>query len=171
MFIHALGVNTMKKIVYILITIILTSCSSSESIELKSNKAISETFNDSEIKDLQIIFDFFNQQICDSKNLNKDLLNECYEKYCSEIREQQKTENEFNPKVNFEKQLEMYKKGDSVSGRSLTKKKISRPHTFVWEKIFRPARSAKKFLDPLFQSGRILMKIGQIFKIRKNLGS
>ena len=99
----------MKKIIYIIITVILTSCSTSESIELKSNKTISETFNESEINDLQIIFDFFNGQICDSNKLDYNSLNECYEKYCSEIREQQKTENQFNPKVDFEQQLEMYK--------------------------------------------------------------
>ena len=91
---------------------ILISCTSSKSTELKSNKTISETFNKSEIKDLQIIFDFFNGQICDSKKLNTNSLNECYEKYCSEIREQQKTEYEFNPKVNFEQQLEIYKQID-----------------------------------------------------------
>ena len=100
----------MKKIIYIIISTILISCSTSESIELKSNKTISETFNESEIKDLQIIFDFFNGQICDSKKMDYDSLNECYEKYCSEIRKQQKTENEFNPKVDFEQQLEMYKR-------------------------------------------------------------
>tara|TARA_R110001583_G_scaffold195006_1_gene368456 strand:+ start:231 stop:677 length:447 start_codon:yes stop_codon:yes gene_type:complete len=44
--------------------------------------------------------------------MNKDLLNECYEKYCSEIREQYKVEYEFNPKVNFKQQLEMYNKID-----------------------------------------------------------
>ena len=100
----------MKKIIYIIISTILISCSTSESIELKSNKTISETFNESEIKDLQIIFDFFNGQICDSKKMDYDSLNECYEKYCSEIRKQQKLGNEFNIKVNFEQQIEMYKK-------------------------------------------------------------
>ena len=101
---------TMKNIVNIIILTILISCASSKSTELKSNKTISKVFNKSEVKDLQIIFDFFNAQICDSKKMNKDLLNECYEKYCSEIKEQQETEYEFRSKVNFKEQLEMYEK-------------------------------------------------------------
>jgi len=91
----------------------------SKSIELKSNKTISETFNESEINDLQIIFDFFNGQICDSNKLDYYSLNECYEKYCSEIREQQKTENEFNPKLDFEQQLEMYKQIDKSTFKEI----------------------------------------------------
>jgi len=86
---------------------------------LKSNKTISETFNESEINDLQIIFDFFNGQICDSNKLDYNSLNECYEKYCSKIREQQKTENEFNPKVDFEQQLGMYKQIDKSTFKEI----------------------------------------------------
>jgi len=82
---------------------------------LKSNKTISETFNASEINDLQIILDFFNGQICDSKNRSYNSLNQCYEKYCLEIREQQKIENGFNSKIDFEQQLEMYKRLNSKS--------------------------------------------------------
>ncbi len=95
---------------------------------MKLNKTISETFNKSEIKDLQIIFDFFNEQICDSKELNKDSLNECYEKYCSEIRKQQKTEYEFNTRVNFEQQLEMYKQIDKSTFKEIWYFQQSWPH-------------------------------------------
>ncbi len=89
---------------------ILISCTSSKSTELKSNKTISETFNESEIKDLQIIFDFFNGQICDAKNSNNDSLNKCYEKYCSEIKSEMNLKGGFNPKIDYKKQLELYEK-------------------------------------------------------------
>jgi len=95
------------------------SCSTSESTDLKSNKTISETFNESEIKDLQIIFDFFNNQICNSKKLNNESLNECYEIYCYEIREQRKTGFNFNSKIDFEKQLEMYKRIDKSTFKEI----------------------------------------------------
>ena len=109
----------MKKIIYIIISTILISCSTSENLELKSNKTISDTFNESEINDLQIIFDFFNGEICDSKKLNNESLNECYEKYCYEIREQRKIGFNFNSKIDFEKQLEMYKRIDQSTFKEI----------------------------------------------------
>ena len=111
----------MKKIIYIIILTILISCSTSEKRELKSNKTISEIFNKSEINDLQIILDFFNGQICDSNKLNNDYLNKCYEKYCSEIKSEMILNGGFNPKIDYEKQLELYEKIDKANFNKIWK--------------------------------------------------
>ena len=147
---------------------ILISCTTSESTELKSNKTISETFNKSEIKDLQIIFDFFNGQICDSKKLNNDLLNDCYEKYCSEIREQQKTENGFNPKVNFEKQLEMYKKIDKSTFEKIWYFQQSWPHREQKDTLkyisFSPETKYFEFLEKYGKENKLVNYYSDSFK-------
>ena len=99
----------MKKITYILIAIFLTNCTSKSINILNSNTLIKKSFNKSEIKDLQKIFDFFNNEICNS---NYGKLNECYQNYCSKKKKQveQNVELEFSTNINFEKQQKLYSK-------------------------------------------------------------
>ena len=72
----------MKKIIYILIAFFLTNCTFESNSDLSSDILIKKTFNKSEIKDLQKILDFFNNEICNS---DYKKLNQCYENYCLEI--------------------------------------------------------------------------------------
>jgi hypothetical protein len=95
----------MKKIIYILIAFILTNCTFESKSDLSSDILIKKTFNKSEIKDLQKIFDFFNNEICSS---NEKKLNECYESYCLEIKSQIEKEFGFNANLDYEKQLKLF---------------------------------------------------------------
>ena len=97
----------MKKIIYILIAFFLTSCFSESNTNLNSENLINETFNKSEIKDLQHILDFFNYEIC---NTNFENLNECYSNYCLKIKTQIEKTGNFNTNLNFEKQRKLYSK-------------------------------------------------------------
>ena len=100
----------MKKIIYILSAFLLTSCFSESNNTLSSDNLINETFNKSEIKDLQHILNFFNNEICNSKFEN---MNKCYLNYCLEINTQIKKNGTFNSNLNFEKQRELYSKIDN----------------------------------------------------------
>ena len=77
-------------------------------MKLESNKTIYENFTESEVQDLQVIFDFFNSQICDSKQFDNEALSSCYNEYCSRIRTEQKKEQGFVPQIDFDAQLLMY---------------------------------------------------------------
>ncbi len=106
-----LGLNSkMKKITYILIAFFLTSCFSESNSTLSTDNLINETFNKSEIKDLQHILDFFNNEICNSNYGN---INECYLNYCLEIITQFEKTGTFNSNLNFEKQRKLYSKIDN----------------------------------------------------------
>lgn len=109
----------MEKILYLIFSSILISCSTPESKELKLNRTISETFSASETKDLQTLFDFFNEQICDSENTDYDSLTACYERYCSQIKEQYQLKYTFDTKVDFNQQLEMYKQIDATTFKQI----------------------------------------------------
>ncbi|MBJ2174620.1 hypothetical protein JBL43_10260 [Aureibaculum sp. A20] len=109
----------MKSIIYILIVTTLISCSTKKNIDLKSNNLISNNFNELEIKDLQLIFDFFINQICDSRKKNFKSLNECYLDYCSKIKEQAETNVEFKTKINFKQQLKLYNKIDNSTFKEI----------------------------------------------------
>jgi hypothetical protein len=100
----------MKKLLYVVLSIFLLSCSTSENIQLDSTKTITEYFNKYEIKDLQLLLDFFNQEICTSKESDSDYLNQCYEKYCTEIKSEMSLRTSLNPKIDYNKQLNMYEK-------------------------------------------------------------
>jgi len=108
-----------KTLIYFLISTILISCSTLESKELKLNNTIAETFNESEIKDLQILFDFFNEQICGSKDMNNDSLTECYENYCSQIKKEFKSKYTFDTKIDFNQQLEIYEQLDTSTFKQI----------------------------------------------------
>lgn len=97
----------MKKITYILIAFFLTNCTFESNSDLSSDILIKKTFNKSEIKDLQKIFDFFNSEIYNSNCKN---LNECYLNYCSGIKSQIEKTVAFNTNLNFEKQENLYHK-------------------------------------------------------------
>ena len=74
---------------------------------MNSDALIKKTFNKSEIKDLQKIFDFFNSEICAS---NYEKLNECYLHYCLGIKSQIEKTTDFNTNLNYKKQENLYSK-------------------------------------------------------------
>ncbi|MFY7709405.1 hypothetical protein ACOSQB_02155 [Tenacibaculum sp. MEBiC07804] len=74
---------------------------------MKTDVLIKKIFSKNEIDDLQKVFDFFNNEICNSNNQK---LNECYNNYCLEIRSQIEKNVVFNTGLNFEKQKKLYEK-------------------------------------------------------------
>ena len=68
----------MRKFYFYITILLLTGCSHSSTVKkLESNRTVSDIFDKSEIKDLAVIVDFFNGQICSSqKNVSQ-----CYQRF------------------------------------------------------------------------------------------
>lgn len=77
----------------------------SKNYDLKDNETFKEIFTKREIKDLQLLFDFFNESICkDSMSLS---LTNCYSSLYEEIEKGQLT-GTTRPKISFEEQKKVY---------------------------------------------------------------
>ena len=77
----------------------------SKNYDLKENETFKEFFTKKEIKDLQLLFDFFNESIC-RDSLNKNLTN-CYSSLYQEIEKGQLT-GTIRPEISFEEQNKVY---------------------------------------------------------------
>ena len=75
----------MKNVIFFLSIFLFFSCSKKETNtfkEMKSDKLLSESFTNSELKDLAKIVDFFEDHICENlKNKDKSSLEKCYDKF------------------------------------------------------------------------------------------
>lgn len=94
----------MKQLFVIGLIIGLTNYSISQS-RLADNKTFRKTFTESEIKDLQIMFDFFNESIC-SDNKTKNL-NVCYNDFFKKMKEEEQS-GDIQLDISFENQLKVY---------------------------------------------------------------
>ena len=72
---------TMKKIYKILGFLFLIGCTTSNHNDLASNPTIKEIFNETEIKDLVKILEFFDHHLCQLDNTNSFELDDCYHKF------------------------------------------------------------------------------------------
>ena len=67
---------------YVIILLLGMGCSPNRTEkELASNKTITDVFDKSEIKELAMIVDFFNAQICDAQKGEKTTITQCYQHF------------------------------------------------------------------------------------------
>lgn len=81
---------------------LLVSCSHSSN-DLSENKTFQKVFTESEINDLQRLFDFFNESICESGSESKD----CYQAFFTKMEPSQMS-GEIDLEISFEKQQNVY---------------------------------------------------------------
>lgn len=98
----------MKKTYYIFLLLLLIGCKSADQQRLDSNQAITKVFDESEIKDLEKILHFFNKQICETQKIDNADICECYQRFFKRMEEQKKT-GEFETKISFQEQENMYR--------------------------------------------------------------
>ena len=95
----------MKKIFYITTLLLLIGCKNNSGKELASFRTITDIFDQLEIADLNIILNFFNDQICSIEN--KANIIECYQSFFERVELTNETGN-FDLRISFQKQQEMY---------------------------------------------------------------
>jgi hypothetical protein len=96
----------MKKILFTIVTcLFIIGCT--EKDELKSNSTITKVFNDTEIEDLTLLMDFFENQICSIENKNRSNVNECYNSFIQRLTKSAETGN-LDIKISFNKQKDIY---------------------------------------------------------------
>lgn len=106
----------MKKVLFCFL--IIASCSKKELPtykEMKSDKLMTDSFNDSELKDLAKIVDFFENEICENFNEgDKSDIKRCYDKFNVKdtIASSQGSHLKF---IDIKLQRKMYKKIDSAT--------------------------------------------------------
>jgi len=94
----------MKYLPLIIAFIGLINCSISQS-ELSNNKTFKQTFSETEMQDLQLLFNFFNQSICEeAKEVN---LNDCYMSFFRKMETSVKT-NSLLLNIPFDEQSAVY---------------------------------------------------------------
>ncbi len=81
----------------------LVNCSVGQK-KLSDDKTIKKSFSETEIQDLQLLYDFFNKSICDS---DRDLEN-CYDDFFKKVK-QVADSGSMYLHIQFENQLEIYK--------------------------------------------------------------
>lgn len=97
----------MKRIYQIIALIVLIGCSTTSQEDLKSNSTITTVFNESEIRDLTKILEFFNEQICATQQVDIIKLSDCYQSFFKRMAEAEKTGN-IEIKIPFEEQQNLY---------------------------------------------------------------
>ena len=161
----------MKKLTYILIAFFLTSCFLERNNELSSDNLINETFNKSEIKDLQHILDFFNNEICNS---NIENLNDCYANYCLKIKTQIEKTVAFNTNLNFEKQRKLYNQISNKTFKEIWRFQKSLPIHEEKDTLkylgFNYEGKYRKFLNEYGKENNAVKKYGESYNVSADLG-
>ncbi|NVK28593.1 MAG: hypothetical protein HWE14_11150 [Flavobacteriia bacterium] len=138
-----------RLVVIAILSLIFISCSRDE--QLAKNETFQEVFNDSEIRDLQVLFDFFNEEICARSN-NEDL-DDCYRHFLEKVKSQADS-NYVILDISFQKQLNVY---DQISDSTLhqiwwkgwsRRPLVSTTDTFVYLNVYPPGKYYE-FLDRL----------------------
>jgi len=161
----------MKKIIYILIAFFLTNCTFESNSDLSSDILIKKTFNKSEIKDLQKILDFFNNEICNS---DYKKLNQCYENYCLEIISQIEKTVAFNTNLNYEKQRDLYNKISNNTFKEIWRFQKSLP---IYERkdtlkylVFNYEGKYRKFLNEYGKENYAVKNYAENYNVSADLG-
>lgn len=97
------------KILQLLIILLLINHSVKSQEKLGENITIKSVFNESEIQDLETILVFFDNKICETENINKSNISECYRSFFERMAESEKT-GIIEFRVPFEEQRNIYKK-------------------------------------------------------------
>ena len=96
------------KILQLLIIFLLINFSVNSQEKLGGNITIKSVFNESEIQDLETILVFFDNKICETENINKSNISECYRSFFERMAEFEKT-GIIEFRVPFEEQRNIYK--------------------------------------------------------------
>jgi len=97
----------MKQFLVFLILSIFIGCTESKE-SIRENKTFKEVFNKSELDDMQLIFDFFNAQICENESINQSNDISCYNKFFNRMYKSIET-NDLDVGIPFDNQLQLYK--------------------------------------------------------------
>jgi hypothetical protein len=85
----------------------LASCKDNTEKKLNDYSSVTDYFTKEEIKDLEKLLDFFNEQICASSGIDKKDIIKCYDNY-NEGMMIMASEGYFDMKISFDKQQEIY---------------------------------------------------------------
>ena len=97
----------MKKILFTIITLLfIIGCNEKDG--LKSNSTITKVFNDTEVEDLTLLLDFFENQICSIEDKPLSNLNECYNSFIQSMTKSAETGN-LDIKISLNKQKDIYR--------------------------------------------------------------
>jgi hypothetical protein len=94
----------MKQLLLIALILGLTNCTINQS-KLSGNKTFRKTFTESEIQDLQLLFDFFNESICSETNTED--FSVCYKEFFKKLEKSEET-GEIHLDIPFDKQMKVY---------------------------------------------------------------
>lgn len=94
----------MKKLLLIAFVIGLTNCTVNQS-KLSDNKTFRKIFSESEIQDLQSLYDFFNESICSDPNTED--LTKCYKEFFNKLEKSEETD-DIHLDIPFDKQMKVY---------------------------------------------------------------
>ena len=78
---NTLGTNNRVKIFQLITILFLINFSAKSQERLNDNSTIKTVFNEIEIKDLETILNFFDNKICETENINKSNILECYSSF------------------------------------------------------------------------------------------
>jgi len=110
MIIKAKTQNGMKKISFLFFPILLIwSCNAKQEIQLEKFKTITQTFNAKQVKGLNEILAFFDEEVCKSAGIEGKEVLDCYQKYFEKLALSVETGNlEIN--ISYPKQTEFLSK-------------------------------------------------------------
>ena len=158
----------MKQLIIIILVFGIINCLVAQN-RLSDNKTFRKTFSTTEIKDLQLLFDFFNESIC-SITIAQNL-NDCYQEFFSIMEKSVQTGN-IQLNIPFEKQTEIYERfSDSTFYKIWTFGKIwnypEAPQDTFRRVYFTPNG---KYLDFLKRTGRRNKVIRNYYEIALTTG-
>jgi hypothetical protein len=78
--------------------------------ELQNHGMIDSIFNDKEIQDLEIILNFFNEEICSLKTIEQHPITQCYLEFCQRLKTDAETTGAIDTGIPFERQNEVYQR-------------------------------------------------------------
>lgn len=98
----------MKYTVFLVLIISFLGFSCSKKQSLENDQLINQTFSKSEIRDLEIILDFFENQICSNENTESENVEDCYDAFFKRMRKSEYT-GSVDINIPYSEQEEMYK--------------------------------------------------------------
>ncbi len=151
----------------ILFFIILTTFNA-KSNKLSDNFTFRGIFNAKEIVDLQKLFDFFNEYVCET--IDNRELTDCYKSFCIKIDKAKET-GEFPFKIPFEKQREVYNEISKSTFKEIWSFGISRFRDFpnyTFQTVYINPKG--KYLKFLKEVGKENEALNEYCKTVENLG-
>lgn len=97
----------MRKIYQIFVLLLLISCSNTTQEKLASNPTLVEVFENSEIQDMSIILEFFNEQICLNQETVENNVIDCYQNFFKRMYQAEKT-GYIDLKIPYPEQQKLY---------------------------------------------------------------